>query len=104
MKLLLAILALSPTFACAEPAFWCHEDGSEYSVNFASPPTFATLQRGSKSIADLICTYTNLPEAYLACERSGLRYAVNLSNVGGGITAHVLENDREIAVLRCGRN
>lgn len=124
MKLLLALVALVPTLASAEPAFWCKDKsaGPDHGVfvTFSSPLRYATVSEqtiaGPRKLADLNCAYlakapqdhgSNQP--YLSCSEPNKRdagYSLLLSDEQG-ITATVYEvtiaGSKPIAHLKCGR-
>ncbi|RZA07351.1 MAG: hypothetical protein EOP11_07925 [Proteobacteria bacterium] len=120
MKLLLALCALIPTLAQAEPAFWCKDVSAGpdhgYSVNFGSALRYASVSgqtiAGPQKLAELNCSYTAIPEGhdgsnqpYLSCKEPSKQggYSVMLSAGGGKITATLYSANKVAAHLLCGR-
>jgi hypothetical protein len=125
MKIVLVLAALIPSFAQAEPAFWCKENNAGIDhgiyVNFSSPIRYATVSTqsiaGPQKLAELNCSYlASTPEdhgsnrPYLACSEPNKRdagYSVMLTAEGGKITGTVYEvtiaGSQPVADLTCGR-
>ncbi|RZA01029.1 MAG: hypothetical protein EOP11_17715 [Proteobacteria bacterium] len=120
MKLLLALVALIPSLAQAEPAFWCKDISSGpdhgYTVNFGSALRYASVSTqsiaGPKVLAELSCSYTAIAEGhdgsnqpYLSCKDATkpAGYSILLSAAGGKITATLYNANKVSAHLLCGR-
>lgn len=124
MKLLLALVALAPSLASAEPAFYCKDAnpvrGRDIGVNFSSSMQFADVSNsvtgGRRTVAELQCSYVAIPEnqkrldqPYLTCSDNKLGhggYSVLLKYAGSQIVATVYQGKlgAPLANLTCGRH
>jgi hypothetical protein len=125
MKLLLALVALAPTLAQAEPAFYCKDahprPGHDVVVSFSPSVQHADVSNTSAdgtraTVAELGCSYVAIPEGqkrldqpYLTCSDNRLGsggYTVLLGYSGSRIVATVYQGKLggPLAKLTCGRN
>lgn len=125
MKLLLALAALAPLSASAEPSFWCKDTKAGpdhgYYANFNASMQYVDISMqsiaGPQKLAELNCSYTAIPEGqaadgkpYLRCTEPKLRdagYSLTLARSDGKLVAKLFQvsfaGSENIATLVCGR-